>query len=74
MTLKARVRNGRLLVDEPTQLPEGTEVDLLPLDLGDWLDPADREALHRALAASQEDVEAGRLIDAEAVLRELRTS
>lgn len=74
MTLKARVQNGRLRVDEPTELPEGTEIDLLPLDPGDWLDSADRAALHRALAASQEDVEAGRLIDAEDVLRELRTS
>ena len=74
MTLKARVHNGRLLVDEPTQLPEGTEIDLLPLDPGDWLDPADRDGLHRALAASQDDLEAGRLIGAEEVLRELRTS
>ena len=72
MTLKARVQNGRLVVDEPTALPEGTEVVLLPLDPGDWLDAADRAALHQALAASQEDVEAGRLIDAEEVLRELR--
>lgn len=74
MTLKARVHKGRLLVDEPTQLPEGTEVDLLPLDPGDWLDPASRAALHQALAVSQEDLEAGRLVDAEEVLKELRTS
>jgi len=67
MTLKAHVRNGRLVVDEPTQLPEGTEVDLLPLDPGDWLDLADRAALHRALAASQEDLEAGHFVDAEEV-------
>jgi hypothetical protein len=52
---------------------KGTEVDLLPLDPGDWLDREDRAALHRALVASQEDVEAGRLVDAEEVLRELRT-
>ena len=74
MTLKAHVHNGRLLVDEPTELPEGTEVELLPLDPGDWLNPADRAALHRALAASQEDLEAGRLVDAEEVLKELRAS
>ncbi|HSG40595.1 MAG TPA: hypothetical protein VLE27_13225 [Thermoanaerobaculia bacterium] len=73
MTLKARVRNGRLVMDEPTKLPEGTEVDLLPLDPGDWLDSADRAALHQALLDSQEDVEAGRLFDAEEVLRELRS-
>jgi hypothetical protein len=73
MTLKARVHNGRFVLDEPTDLPEGTEVDLLPLDPGDWLDPDDRAALHHALAASEEDLEAGRLVDAEEVLRDLRT-
>ena len=72
MTLKARVHNGRLVVNEPTELPEGTEIDLLPLDPGDWLDASDRAALHQALVDSQLDIEAGRLIDAEEVLRELR--
>jgi len=72
MTIKARVHQGRFVVDEPTELPEGTEVDLLPLDPGDWLDAEDRAALHRALLASQADLEAGRLVDAEEVLRELR--
>lgn len=74
MTLKARVHNGRFVVDEPTELPEGTEVDLLPLDPGDWLDPTDRAALHHALLASQQDVEAGRLIDADEVLKSLGSS
>jgi len=30
MTVHARLRNGRLLVDEPTDLPEGTELVLVP--------------------------------------------
>ena len=30
--LKAVVRNGRLVLDVPTQLPEGTEVELAPVD------------------------------------------
>lgn len=47
-------------------------VDLLPLDPGDWLDPEDRALLHRALAASQEELEDGHLVDAEEVLKELR--
>jgi len=64
---------GRLVVDEPTDLPEGTEIELLPLDPGDWLDEDSRAALHRALLASEEDVQAGRLIDADVVLRELRS-
>lgn len=73
MTLKARVKGGRLVVDEPTELPEGTEIELLPLDPGDWLDETDRVALHRALKDSAEDVKVGRLVDADVVLRQLRS-
>jgi hypothetical protein len=73
MTLKARVRAGRLIVDEPTDLPDGTEIDLLPLDPGDWLDEADRAALHQALRDSDADVAAGRLIDVSTILDELRS-
>jgi hypothetical protein len=73
MTMTARVHAGRLVLDEPTTLPEGTEVELLPLDPGDWLDAADRAALHAALAESQADVAAGRLIAAADLLKELRS-
>lgn len=59
-------------MDEPTTLPEGTEVELLPLDPGDWLDDADRAALHAALAQSDADVAAERLVDAADVLKCLR--
>ena len=72
MTIKARVHAGRLVVDEPTDLPEGTELDLLSLDPGDWLDDADRKALHQALRESDVDAAAGRLVDAEEILKELR--
>lgn len=72
MTITARVRDGRLTVNEPTDLPEGTEVQLLPLDPGDWLDDADRTALHEALAQSATDVKAGQLVDAAEILKGLR--
>ncbi len=74
MTLKARVHAGRLVVDEPTDLPEGTEIELLAIDPGDWLDEADRAALHKALRESDADVAAGRLVEAETILKELRAS
>ena len=67
------MKAGRLVVDEPTDLPEGTEIELLPLDPGDWLDEDDRAALHRTLKDSDEDIEAGRLVDAEVILRKLRS-
>jgi len=60
--------------DEPSDLPDGTEVELLPLVSADWLDDADRAALHAALRDSDVDVAAGRLVDAEEVLRDLRSS
>jgi hypothetical protein len=72
VTVKATVRAGRLVVDEPTTLPDGTEVELLPLDPGDWLDDTDRAALHMALAQSEADVAANRLVDAADVLKALR--
>ena len=37
------------------------------------LDEEDRAALHKALSDSEEDVKAGRLVDADALLRELRS-
>ena len=79
--LKATVRNGKLVVDEtPTDLPEGTEVELVPVeppidDATDDLDDEERAALHRELEESIAEVEAGaELIDAEDVLAELRAN
>jgi len=70
--LKARVANGRLVLDEPTDLPDGAEVALLPADGWDGLDGEDRRRLHEALAASDDDIRAGRVRPAEEVLDELR--
>lgn len=75
--VRGRVRNGRLVVDEPTDLPEGDEIDLVPLDEvlargGDYLDDEERERLHRSIARGIEDARAGRTVPAEQVLAELR--
>lgn len=72
VALKARVSDGRLVLDEPTTLPEGSEVELLPIDGWDDLDDEDRKRLHEALAASDEDLVAGRVRPAEEILAELR--
>ena len=72
-TLKARVRGGRLILDEPVDLPEGSEVELVPADEGDTLDDADRARLHAALARSAEQLRPGQGIPAEEVLRQLAT-
>jgi len=42
-------------------------------DPGDCLGEEDRSALHQALKSSDEDVKAGRLVDANVILRELKS-
>ncbi len=73
MRLMAHVRGGRLVVDEPTELPEGAEVEVEIVDGAD-LDDVERAALHAALAESEDDVAAGRLRPAADVLAELNRS
>ena len=70
--LRAHVENGRLVLDEPTSLPDGTVVDLVADDEGDDLTGHERRALHEALSASWISAEAGRLRPASAILDELR--
>jgi hypothetical protein len=69
--LRARVEKGRLILDEPTTLPEGI-VDLVLDDEGDDLGDEELRALHEALSASWKSAEAGRLRPAAAILDELR--
>lgn len=69
--LKARVRNGRLVLDEPTDLPEGTEIELVPAHCWDDLPEADRQRLYEALVSSEEDCRHGRLRPVDDVLDEL---
>jgi hypothetical protein len=71
MSLKAQVRNGRLVLDEPTTLPEGTIVELVADDEGDDLTDEERRALHDALAESWKEAKAGKLRPASEILAEL---
>ncbi len=75
--VKAHVKNGRLVLDEPTDRPEGEEVELVPLDEvlargGDYLDDDERERLHRSIERGLEDVKGGRTVEASTVMAELR--
>ena len=70
--LRARVEKGRLVLDEPTTLPEGVIVDLVADDQGDDLTDEERRVLHETLAASWKSAEAGRLRPASEILDELR--
>ncbi|HEY8089022.1 MAG TPA: hypothetical protein VIF09_14280 [Polyangiaceae bacterium] len=70
MTVRAHVKNGRLLVDEPTDLPEGTELDLVAASSeGDWDLTAEQVA---ELRESIAQAERGELISGDDVLRAMQ--
>ena len=79
--LKAHVRNGRLVLDEPTDLPDGDIVYLQPVDgivsldddgRDDGRDDEERAQLHRELEVSLAEADAGHTEDFAKVLAELR--
>ena len=66
--VRGRVARGRLVVDEPTDLPEG-DVKLLVVDDDEDVWPA---ALDDELTARAKDVEAGKLHGLDEILALLR--
>jgi hypothetical protein len=68
--LKAQVHNGRLVLDEPTDLPEGTEVELMPVD-GES-NPEERARLLQAIEEGAEDFERGDHMDGFEFVAQLR--
>ena len=70
--LRARVKDGRLILDQPTSLPDGTTLDLVVDDEGDDLTPQERKALDEAIAKAWESAKAGKLRLADDLVRELR--
>lgn len=70
--IRAIVRGGRLIVDLPTDLPEGTVLELAPVDEGDDLTDEERATLHRALERAWQQARDGQLRAARDVLGELK--
>ena len=74
MTVRGRVRSGRLLVDEPMELPDDTEVELaVVVDEGDDLDSEQRARLHADLLQAMAEVDRGEDVPMDQVLAELHT-
>jgi hypothetical protein len=69
LQLKAHVHNGRLVLDEPTDLPEGTEVELVAVD---DLDPEERARLLQAIEEGVEDFERGDHVDGFELVAQMR--
>jgi hypothetical protein len=72
MVLRAVVRDGRIVIDEPTSLPNGTVLDLVVDDEGDDLSDESRRALDASLATGLAEAHAGHGRDARELVAELR--
>ena len=68
--IKATVRNGRIVVDEPTNLPDGHEVELCVLN-DDGMSEDERRRLHASIARGIRDGRAGRERDFDSFMDEL---
>jgi hypothetical protein len=71
--LQGHVRSGRLVVDEPVDLPENTAVDVAVIesDEPDIFDANDRAQLDAAITAGKQALARGEVFSAEQVLSEL---
>ena len=69
---KIQVKNGRLVLDEATDLPDGAEVEILVID--DDLTSEERAELHASLDRALDDSDAGRGTDAWEYLKRYQAS
>ncbi len=69
--LKAHVKGGRLVLDEPTNLPEGAEVRVALVD-DDELDDTERVKLHAAIVAAEAELDAGQVVGEDELWARLR--
>jgi len=69
--LKAHVKNGQLVLDEPVDLPDGSEVRVALVG-GEELDDAGRAELEAALGESEAELDAGRGVGEDELWARLR--
>ena len=77
--LRAQVKDGRIVVDEPTDLPNGTELYLVPAEQGgdvvllkdDGLEDGERDELLLAIDESLAEADAGTVEDFSKLLEQI---
>ena len=73
-TLHARVQGGHIVVDETTDLPDGTEMTLLVVDRDDEMTAEERAALEAQIERARADIAAGLGTTDEELLARVRAS
>lgn len=76
MIVHARVRSGRFVVEEPTDLPDGTEVTLELVEdvLDAEMSQPERAELERSIAIAREQWRHGEGVDGDEYLAKLTCS
>ena len=70
--IRATVKEGWIAFDEPTNLPDGTVLELVVDDEGDDLTDKERQALNEAISQAWKSAKAGRLKPASAIIDRIR--
>ena len=70
--LHAQVRYGRVVVEEPTDLPDWVKVELLVLDAAADMPPAEQAALDASIDRGLAEADRGVLRSVDEVLNRLR--
>jgi hypothetical protein len=71
--IRAKVVNGKLIVETPVSFPEGTELQLQIADEAeDDLDEAESAALDASLARGLDEMKAGKTRPADELIKKLR--
>jgi len=73
-TLHARVKDGQIVVEEKTDLPDGTELTLVVIDADDEMTPEERADLEAELERGRAAIAAGRGLSADELLTRVRKS
>jgi hypothetical protein len=68
--IRAIVRNGRIVVNEPTALPDGHEVELCVVN-DDGMVEDERRRLHASIARGIRDGQAGREMELDSFVDQL---
>ncbi len=69
--IKAHVRDGRIVVDDPTDLPEGAELELVVVG-NDDLDEEERVALMNSIDRALDNEDADHTVNVDEFLDEVR--
>ena len=71
--LKAHVRDGRFVVDEPAKMPEGTEVELVLVTDEAEMAPEDRAELDAMIEESEAEIARGESVSLDQLWETLRS-